>query len=565
MLVYLKRTIITKLRSCNSIILINSLSILLLTQACQNNNNLKIAIIGEDIIYQSDFIERYEDYIIQTGIKDNILSRKEVINSMITEILLKNYDDKKAILENPEYQKELKWIKNQTVLGFLKDREIYAKINVTDEELRNAFLRANQKVAARHLFAKSEEEINNIAELLNIGVDFNTLAKQTFSDSTLKNNGGYLGYFSWGDMEPEFEDKVFSMEVGEISEPVKTKNGYSIIKLEDRVSHPLLTENEFQQKKSKLSQVLRIRKKRPAEKEYVNKVVQFDEITFNDKSINKIWESIELRINGEKEIPIIFSDNSAVKYKEIVYSENEIEKRINRIPEFHFRKINSKQNLETVIKGIVLQDRLLEIANDKNYDKNELVEKTFQKSSTNLFMKYKISEIIENYNIQDSIVYEYYSSHPDFFSTHDQINVQEILVDNLELANSIVKKLKGGENFGKLAKEYSIRKATAENDGIIGMAPLTKFGNLKNLFSNSELNKILGPIKIENIYGIFKVLAKEKSKQIEYEKSKDIALMAVKFKLKNVILNDYVEKLKTKTNVEINLANLGSSKIFVSN
>ncbi|MCB0750151.1 MAG: peptidylprolyl isomerase, partial [Ignavibacteriae bacterium] len=359
---YLKRKIVRTFHSNNAIILLNSLSILLLLQACQNNNDPDIAIVGEDNIRQSDFIERYEDYIIQTGIKDNIISRKEVLNSMITELLLKNYDNNDIIDNNNEYQKELAWTQNQTILGYLKDREIYAKIDASDKELREAFLRSNQKIAARHLFAPTEEEINNIAELLKIGVDFNTLAKQTFTDSTLRENGGYLGYFSWGDMEPEFEDVAFSMKVGEISEPIKTKHGFSIIKLEDRVSHPLLTENEFQQKKSKLSQILRIRKKRPSEKEYVNKVVQFDEITLNDKSINKIWESIELKINGEKEIPIIFSDTIAVKYKEKEYSENEIQKRIYRIPEFHFRKINSKKNLETVIKKIILQDQLLEIA-----------------------------------------------------------------------------------------------------------------------------------------------------------------------------------------------------------
>ncbi|MCB9209259.1 MAG: peptidylprolyl isomerase [Ignavibacteriales bacterium] len=559
---YLKRKIVRTFHSNNAIILLNSLSILLLLQACQNNNDPDIAIVGEDNIRQSDFIERYEDYIIQTGIKDNIISRKEVLNSMITELLLKNYDNNDIIDNNNEYQKELAWTQNQTILGYLKDREIYAKIDASDKELREAFLRSNQKIAARHLFAPTEEEINNIAELLKIGVDFNTLAKQTFTDSTLRENGGYLGYFSWGDMEPEFEDVAFSMKVGEISEPIKTKHGFSIIKLEDRVSHPLLTENEFQQKKSKLSQILRIRKKRPSEKEYVNKVVQFDEITLNDKSINKIWESIELKINGEKEIPIIFSDTIAVKYKEKEYSENEIQKRIYRIPEFHFRKINSKKNLETVIKGIVLQDQLLEIADEKNYDSNELVEKTFQKASTNLFMKYKISEIIDNYNIEDSVVFDFYKNHPDFFSTHEQINVQEILVNDLELAEELVKKLKNGEDFGKLARNFSIRKITAENDGKIGLTPIQKFGNLKNIFKQSALNKVIGPIQIEEIYGIFKVLEKKESEPVEFEKAKETALLAVKFKLKNEILASYVEKLKAKINIDINLKNLGSAKVF---
>jgi parvulin-like peptidyl-prolyl isomerase len=168
----------------------------ILLLGCENNST--IATVSNSSISQSEFVNRYEDYLIQTGIKDNILTRKEVLNSMITEVLLENCDDNSNIENKPEYKKESKWIEKQAILGLLKDREVYRNLKVSDEEVREGFLRSNQKIAARHLFAKTEQEINEINQLLNIGVDFNTLAKQTFTDSTLKNNGGYLGYFFMG-------------------------------------------------------------------------------------------------------------------------------------------------------------------------------------------------------------------------------------------------------------------------------------------------------------------------------------------------------------------------------
>lgn len=536
----------------------------LIVQACQSDNtNLVVAKIGDKEIRQSDFKKRYEDYLFKTGIKDNLPRRKDVLNSMITEIVLYNYDDNSSILKNKEYQKELEWTKKQAVLGFLKDREIYAKIKVTDQDLRNAFLRSNQKIAARHLFSKSEEEINNLYELLKAGADFNTLAKQTFTDSTLKNNGGYLGYFSWGDMDPAFEEKAYSMKVGEISKPVKTENGYSIIKVEDKVTRPIITENEFQQKKSKLARVLKINKKKPAEREYIDKIIDLDSVKFIKKEIEKIWKNIQLKVVEKKEVVKNLDDTIVVRYKDKKYSTTEIEKQLNQLPDFHLEKIKSIDKLKTVIKGLLLQEKLLEIAHQKDYAQNKIVIKKLKKMDTDLFMRFKISEIMKNASIDDSLAYNFYKKNPDFFSTHEMVNVQEILVDDLNLAKSLVQQIKNGKDFGLLAEKYSLRKSSAKNKGIIGLAPVEKFGNLKDLVKNSKLNTVQGPIKIEDIYGIFKILERDKSRPVKYENSKEVAVNAVKFKLKNEIVQNYVDDLEKKINVDIDLKSLGSTKIIM--
>src|SRR5690606_30099620 len=162
------------------------------------------------------------------------------------------YDDNTKIFNTAAYQNELEWNKKQAVISFLKDREVYAKINVNDQETREAFMKVNERIAARHLFAETEEEADNLYTRLLSGSTFDELASEVFTDEILKNNGGYLGYFTWGDMDPAFEEAAYQLKVGEISKPVKTKYGYSIIKVEDRVKHPLLTEYEYQQKKRHL-------------------------------------------------------------------------------------------------------------------------------------------------------------------------------------------------------------------------------------------------------------------------------------------------------------------------
>jgi len=62
--------------------------------------------------------------------------------------------------------------------------------------------------------------------------DFAALAKVESDDATSGANGGDLGSFKHGQMVAEFDQSAFSLPVGQVSEPVKTRFGYHLIKVE---------------------------------------------------------------------------------------------------------------------------------------------------------------------------------------------------------------------------------------------------------------------------------------------------------------------------------------------
>lgn len=59
---------------------------------------------------------------------------------------------------------------------------------------------------------------------------------QEFGEDLTNSQGGDLGYFSRGEMVPEFEEVAFALAEGQISELVKTEFGYHIIKLEEKLT-----------------------------------------------------------------------------------------------------------------------------------------------------------------------------------------------------------------------------------------------------------------------------------------------------------------------------------------
>lgn len=67
------------------------------------------------------------------------------------------------------------------------------------------------------------------------GADFNATAKELSDDPTAKSNGGQIGWFTRERMDPSFSQGAFDMKnVGDISEPIKSRFGYHLIRLEGR-------------------------------------------------------------------------------------------------------------------------------------------------------------------------------------------------------------------------------------------------------------------------------------------------------------------------------------------
>ena len=85
------------------------------------------------------------------------------------------------------------------------------------------------KVHCAHILVKTETEAKNIKARLDKGEKFGTIAKNVSLCPSGK-NGGDLGTFGRGKMVKEFEKAAFTLEKGQISEPVKTQFGYHIIK-----------------------------------------------------------------------------------------------------------------------------------------------------------------------------------------------------------------------------------------------------------------------------------------------------------------------------------------------
>jgi peptidyl-prolyl cis-trans isomerase C len=87
--------------------------------------------------------------------------------------------------------------------------------------------------SARHILVKSEEECNNLKTQIENGASFAEMAKQ-HSQCPSGRSGGDLGQFGPGQMVREFDEVVFSGELGKVHGPVRTQFGYHLIEITER-------------------------------------------------------------------------------------------------------------------------------------------------------------------------------------------------------------------------------------------------------------------------------------------------------------------------------------------
>lgn len=258
-----------------------------------------VAVVGNNIIMQSDIEEQYMQYRMQGGIKGSASSiRCEILEDMLFRKLMLNQAELDSITVSDEqidsevdryiryylsqfgsqeklekyYDKPMKDIKND-LRDMLKEkqlmeevqRKIVEGVNATPSDVREFYNNIPKDsipmVSAQYEIAELvkkppitldeklavKDRLYGLRSRILKGERFSTMALLYSEDPGSAKKGGELGFKGRGELVPEFEAAAFALKDGEISEVVETEYGYHIIQLIERrgdyinVRHILLT------------------------------------------------------------------------------------------------------------------------------------------------------------------------------------------------------------------------------------------------------------------------------------------------------------------------------------
>jgi peptidyl-prolyl cis-trans isomerase SurA len=222
---------------CLLIALLFSFTIINATNAQDKKDPVILTIAGEDVP-KSEF----ERVFKKNNTKDSAYDKKAVEDYLQLYI---NYKLKvKEALELgmdtvKSFNDELGGYRKQLAQPYLVDKEVGENL------LREAYERMKSDVRASHILIKCDpnalpkdtieayKKAASIRSELAKNTDFSAAAKKYSDDPSAKDNGGDLGYFTAMQMVYPFESAAYSLKPGDLSQPVRTRFGYHIIKITD--------------------------------------------------------------------------------------------------------------------------------------------------------------------------------------------------------------------------------------------------------------------------------------------------------------------------------------------
>jgi len=193
--------------------------------------------ITKDEFYE-ELVENDNGNLLQQLILEMVLSEKFSVDEKELDERFENFkaqyeENFEMVLMQQGYSGEEEF-REALKMSMLYEEAIFEDVEVTEDEIEEAYERMKEEIHARHILVDSEELAAKALEDLENGDDFEDVASQYSIDPGTAQEGGDLGYFTALDMVKEFEDAAYSLDIDEISEPVESSNGFHIIQVLDK-------------------------------------------------------------------------------------------------------------------------------------------------------------------------------------------------------------------------------------------------------------------------------------------------------------------------------------------
>lgn len=362
-----------------------------------------IAEVGEEKIYREDFDISFflnPQYAIRTPMKK---ARQSQIIFLVNQKFYVLAARESNLEQDPLIQNHLNYIEAREIIRFYIQKKFLDQITIDDQEILEAYARLGTKVRVQHLFTESPEGADSLYARISRGETFESIAQQIYRDSTLRESGGDLGYIGFGDMDPQLEERVYSMSPGEISQPVQSAYGYHILKVLDFQQNVQFQETPEPVKIKTIKEILQTRAADKQIRAHLNDLAGNRKIQVSNRILDVlVTETMNVMGNRYDEVnlfqPPIYTgdlnrielrlqdilDEILITFGEETMTVEDFLDRLRQMPPLHRPYLKTRSRMTQAMIDMIRNDLILQEARKQNLQKDPEVRESIQKITEEL-------------------------------------------------------------------------------------------------------------------------------------------------------------------------------------
>lgn len=487
--------------------------------------------------------------------------RRILIDTLVIQQLLVQEAYKKNIDESEEVARIALSNKEKFLLDVLFEQVVDDDFRPSNAKLQDAFDQLEHKFRASHILVSERSEAEALIDSLEAGAPFGRLAFEHSQDKRSARDQGDLGYFIWGQMDEEFQKAVSRLSPNEISSPVKSRFGWHIIKLTEKVSNSDrttlakmkygLAQDIISRSRSKAVEDYfeRLREKYPVnvEKRTVEFLINKREDLYPPLILERLPRGdfdLDQLDRDEKALPLASWDGGQMSIGEYLLA-------IRNVPLEQRPDFDAYDELALLIfrlkfnEILGLEARRLGLENSAEF-----------KSKMKRFRELTMAEIMKDSLPQpappdEDQLLDYYNTNINEFTSPEKIHVFEILVSDINQARNLRKQIRGLNKLKQVASELTERGGKRTTRGDLGLIERRWFPEVFEAAQNVAIGGMGGPVETLGKWSVFYVVDKLAEDVQSYDQVRGRILSNLSKGLRQDAFATWAENVKQVSDITI--------------
>ncbi|MDD8018899.1 MAG: peptidylprolyl isomerase [Bacteroidota bacterium] len=541
-----------------------------------------LATIGTQVVSAKDFLERFELMPYPNKDKPSRIenTKLEFLQSLVAEKLLA-MDATAQSLGNDSASLMMQYnLERLFVRDELYKRDVVSKISVSESEMREGM--------NRYVF-QIDLEVLGILSKTQGDLLYKKIVKSKNKTEFLRRvkDSLYISldtlHIKYGTEDIQFENMVYTLGKDSVSKPFEFQNyGWVIVHLIQKQPN---FENLSISKSDQIHKVEKIIRGRKEDSVAVNafasvissqhaeanpemfymltdtiyNIMKADSNSYTNKGAfilsPSILDLLSGKLFGYLDKPFVKIDaGDAMTLRQVLLGFSD-----NLVTFPHILPLYIRSGVNNNIKLVVQNELLAREGMKRNLHQSENVRHDIGVWMDNRRGMLLLRRLIDSVHVTNEEIEADYRKDPSAYGATVLVKVREILVDSIPLAKQLRERIDKGEDFSKLAKQYSKRKEWAKHGGESDFIDVSKWDDFGLYVSSVKVGEVKGPWKIKDGLTIFTVLERkilDDSLRKNFATTHDKIQQKLLLDKRQKVVNQYIGALAKKYNVRMNEANL---------